>query len=146
MPFDFIVASLRCPGCGEPVDTEIQTHLQGGYADGSALSVGTEIDDVFLKPDHILGCGFALVQPSRPGEPVRLLEVWSCPDCRTDQWALVEIANGRIERIEGVPLDRAMLRSVHYVSDIDADILADSLRGDSDEGSTSVEVLLRRLP
>ncbi|HWO22514.1 MAG TPA: hypothetical protein VNO30_27335 [Kofleriaceae bacterium] len=146
MPFDFLVAPLRCPGCGEAVDAEIHTHLQGGCADGSALGIGTEIDGVFLESDHILDNGYALVQAPRPGEPVRLLDLWSCPACRTEQWALVEIAGGRIERVEGVALDRAMLGSAHYVSDPNADFLADSLRGDGDEGATSVEVLLRRLP
>ena len=146
MPFDFLVAPLRCPGCEEAVDAEIHTHLQGGCADGSVLGIGTEIDGVFLESDHILDNGYALVQQPRPGEPVRLLDVWSCPACRTEQWALVEIANGRIERIEGVTLDRAMLGSAHYVSDPNADFLADSLRGDGDEGATSIEVLLRRLP
>jgi rubredoxin len=146
MPFDFIVAALRCPGCGEAVDVEIQTHLQGGVANGSALGIGTESDGVFLEPDHIRGAGYTLVPPTRSGELVRLLDMWSCPVCETEQWALVEIAGGRIERVEGVTLDRATLGSAHYVSDVNADILADSLRGDGDGGATSVEVLLRRLP
>jgi uncharacterized protein YbaR (Trm112 family) len=146
MPFDFFVAPLRCPGCGEAVDAEIQTHLRGGIADGAALGVATEIDGVLLEPSHVLGSGYALVQQPRPGEPVRLLDVWSCPACETEQWALVVIADGRIERLEGVTLDRATLGSAHYVSDLNTDILADSLRGDGDEGASSVEVLLRRLP
>jgi hypothetical protein len=146
MPFDYFIATLRCPGCGEEVDAEIQTHIQGGVADAAAFGVGAEIDAVFLETKHLVRSGYALVKEPRLGEPVRLLDMWSCPSCATEQWAAVDIAGGKIRRIEGVKLDRAMLESASYISDVNADIEARSLRRPDDEGLSSVDVLRRRLP
>jgi hypothetical protein len=146
MPFDYFVATLRCPGCGEEVAAEIQTHIQGGVADGAALGVGAEIDAVFIEPDHLVRSGYALVKEPHPGDPVRLLDMWSCPSCDTEQWAAVDIVGGRIERIEGVKLDRATLESASYISDLNADVEARSLRRPDDDGLSSVDVLRRRLP
>jgi len=145
MPFDYFVARLRCPGCGDEVDAEIQTHIQGGVADGAAFGVGAKIDAVFIEPDHLVRSGYAQVKELHPDDPVRLLDMWTCPSCDTEQWAAVDIVGGTIERIEGVKLDRATLESASYISDVNADIEARSLRR-ADEGLSSVDVLRRRLP
>lgn len=148
MPFDVFLAPLRCPHCDSGVaHAEIQTYIRGGVADGSALRVGSEIDPVDLTTDSLLGAGYALIDPPAPGGPIRLLDVWSCPHCQSEPWAMVEIAEGKIRSIEAVTLDRATLESAHFISDTNADLLADSLRGEEpDAGETSVEILRRRLP
>lgn len=143
--FDVFVAPLRCPGCGaDTAEAEIQTHIRGASADGSALRVGSEINPYHLTPESIVESGYALVNEPEPGEPIRLLDVWTCPGCRQEQWAVVEILDGRIVAVEAVTLDRATLASANYISEIEAELLADSIG--RDEGATSVEVLRRRLP
>src|SRR4051794_16594715 len=90
--FDVFVAPLRCPGCGALVpEAEIQTGIRDGSADSSALTVGYRLDPVDLEPDAILDAGYLLVNPPEPDGPIKLLDVWICPRCQTEEWAVVEI-------------------------------------------------------
>lgn len=148
MPFDFFFAPLRCPRCGAPApDAEIQTHIRNGVADGSALGVGFELDAVDLEIDHLLRAGYALVKEPSPGSPIRLLDVWTCSRCQTEEWAVVEIADGKIRSIEAVMLDCATLESAHFISELNADLLAEALQGEEPaSGASSVEILRQRLP
>jgi hypothetical protein len=145
--FDVFVARLRCPGCGAVVDAEIQTHIRDGAADGSALGVGFAFDPIDLTDERIMDAGYTLVEPPSPVGPIRLLNVWTCPRCETEQWAVIEIADRTIRSIRAVTLDRATLGDAHYISDVDADLLAKGLAGEeSAAGRSSVEILRRRLP
>jgi hypothetical protein len=146
--FDLFVAPLRCPHCAaETPEAQIQTHIRGESADGSELGIGAEIEPYFLTTDQIVRSGYALVNPPAPGDPIRLLDVWICRYCQTEQWALVVIAGGRVARIEAVTLDRETLESANFISDLDADLLADSLRApDDDSRLSAVDVLRQRLP
>jgi len=146
--FDEFVAQLRCPGCDRVVaDGEIQTHIRGGSADGSSLKVGFEFNPLRLTTERIVGAGHALVNLPDPCGPIRLLDVWSCPQCETEQWAMVEIADRRIRSIEAVRLDRATLESANFIADTDADLLAEALTGDRPVSTaSSVEILRQRLP
>ncbi|HUQ07162.1 MAG TPA: hypothetical protein VM261_31945 [Kofleriaceae bacterium] len=144
---DVFVAPLRCPACGaDAPEAEIQTYIRGASADGSAMRVGFELDAVDLATDAILNAGYVLVQEPDVGGPVRLLDVWICPSCQTEPWAMIEIVDRRVREIAAVTLDRPTLMAVHFISETNADILADSLRGDLDAGLGSVEILKRRLP
>jgi hypothetical protein len=146
--FDVFVARLQCPGCDTVVaEAEIQTHIRGGSADGSALGVGFEFNPLRLTTESILKTGYALVNPPDADGPIRLLDVWICPQCETEQWAMVEIADRRIRSIEAVKLDRVTLESANFISDVNADLLAEALRGEEPAtGASSVEVLRQRLP
>jgi hypothetical protein len=148
MPYDVFLAPLRCPNCGTAVaDAEIQTYIRDGVADGSALGVGFELEPIDLATESILDRGYALVNPPDDDDPIRLLDVWICPQCKTEQWAMVEIADRRIRGIEAVKLDRATLESANFISDVNADLLAEALRGEGPAtGESSVEILRRRLP
>jgi|SRR5580704_15168662 hypothetical protein len=145
--FDAFVARLRCPGCDTVVaDAEIQTHIRGGSTDGSSLGVGFEFHPLELTSESIVDTGYALVSPPDPDGPIRLLDVWICPQCRAEQWAMVEIVDRKIRSIEAVKLDRATLESANFISDINADLLAEALTGERPAmGASSVEVLRRRL-
>jgi hypothetical protein len=144
--YDTIVAQLRCPGCTTVVDATIQTHLRT-VADGTWLQVGSEIDAYDLTDENIAASGYARVNAAEEGEPIRLLDVWSCPHCQTEQWAMVEIADGKIDGVEAVELDRETLESANYISEVDADLLAGALAGEDDvAGAGSVDVLRQRLP
>jgi hypothetical protein len=144
--FDVFVADLRCPGCNAVAsvadNTGMQTHLRV-EADGSALGVGFEFDPNDLKPERIVRSGYLLVMPPTPGKPIRLLEVWTCPTCQTEQWAMVTIDQERIQLIEAVKLDSAALHSANFVSETNAELLAERF---SDKGSDVVETLRRNLP
>lgn len=128
-------------------DAEIQTHIRDGSGDGSVLRVGFEFDRVDLDSESILGAGYALVNPPDADGPIRLLDVWICPHCETEQWAMLEIADRRIRNIEAVELNRAALESANFISEVDADLLAEALRGEEPAtGESSVGILRRQLP
>lgn len=152
--FDYFIAELRCPRCGtispSTANTSRQTHIRGGTAYGSELAVGYSFDPVYLETEHILGAGYALIARPAAMGPIRLLDVWICPACETEQWAVVEIAGGRIERIEAVPINRATLEAANFISDVNADLLAAALMDVSpieltERKLNSVEILRQRL-
>jgi hypothetical protein len=146
--FDTFVAPLRCSACSNDApEAEIQTYLRGASADGSALRVGDPIDAPDLTTESILDAGYALVQEPEVGGPIRILDVWICPSCQTEPWAMIEIVDRRIRKITAVALDRPTLLSGHFISETNAAILADSLRGEGEgEGEDAVAVLRLRLP
>lgn len=145
--FDVFVAQLRCPNCDTIVEAEIQTHIRDGSADGSKLRVGFDLDPSDLTTESIADSGYALVKPPEADSPIRLLDVWMCPKCQTEQWALVEIADRRIRSIKAVKLDRATLESANFISDVNGDLLAEALQGNErPTGESSVEILRQRLP
>ncbi|MDB5065766.1 MAG: hypothetical protein JWM18_2200 [Chloroflexi bacterium] len=146
--FDAFVARLRCPGCDTvAADAEIQTHIRGSSADGSSLGVGFEFHPLELTSESIVDAGYALVSPPDPDGPIRLLDVWICPQCRAEQWAMVEIVDPKIRSIEAVNLDRATLESANFISDINADLLAEAVTDEGPAmGASSVEILRQRLP
>ncbi|MFT3770317.1 MAG: hypothetical protein QM820_33230 [Minicystis sp.] len=152
--YDFFVAPLRCPACGAEspagARTNMQTRLRDD-ADGSALTVGTRLSPGDVDPDNILDAAYQSIRRPAPGEPIRLLETWHCPACgRSDNWAVVEIDDGVIEKIEAVKLDRATLESAHFISDqceILAAQISDVPARDLATGKVScVDVLRARLP
>lgn len=149
--FDYFVAALRCPDCGHvsapTAITNMQTHIRSD-ADGSEIAVGYVLDSVDLTTESILGSGYALITPPPHEGTMRLLNTWICPANQTEQWAAIDIVDYRIERIEAVTLNRATLASANFISDINADILAESLSDSSisQRNLSSVEVLRQRLP
>ena len=144
--FDVFVAELRCPNCGSLAsltdDTAMQTHLRTD-ADGSSLPIGYEFDPYDLEVTQILGSQYALVSEPEPGKPIRLLDIWTCPTCNKEQWAMVTIDQNRIQLIEAVKLDRASLQAANFISDVNAKIMAERY---ADRGDTAVETLRRNLP
>jgi hypothetical protein len=128
--YDYFDAKLRCPHCGTVsgprARINMQTHIRGD-ADGSTLEVGYTFDEGDLRHEAIAGSGYLPIKTAAPHEPIRLLNVWHCPECRTEQWAEVNITNGKIELIEAVSLNRAVLEGAHFVAEVHAELLAASL-------------------
>jgi hypothetical protein len=58
---------------------------------------------------------------------------------------MVEIADRKIRSIEAVTLDPETLESANFISDTEADLLAEALTGPVSTAS-SVEILRQRLP
>jgi hypothetical protein len=151
--FDYFVAELHCPHCSAvsapTALTGMQTHLRGD-ADGSELGVGYVFDPADLKTNHILGAGYALIESPATEGTLRLLEVWTCPACETEQWAVVEIVRRRIERIEAVRMNRPSFEAANFISEVNAELLAAALTGLSpadfaERNLSSVEILRQRL-
>lgn len=49
---------------------------------------------------------------------------------RADNWALITISGTEITGIEAVTLDRATLDSGNFIPEVNADLLAEALRGE----------------
>jgi hypothetical protein len=146
--YDKFLAALTCPACGAVTEeAEIQTHLRGGCADGSAFYIGSVLEPYDLETERLLYTEYALVDPPAPGGPIRLLVVWSCFHCQRDQWAMIEILDGTVRRIDAVTLDRRTLLAANFISELDAELLAAALSGRPDvRGAASVELLRQQLP
>lgn len=143
--FDSFIASLRCPNCGAMEENaEIQTHIRTISADGSALKIGFELDQSDVETENILGGAYLLVNPPDDIEPIRILDVWRCSHCKTEQWAVVEINERKIFSIEAVKLDRNTLESANFISDINAELLAKSLQEDQQVTSENCVDILRQ--
>lgn len=152
--YDYLVAELRCPRCGTinstTAYTNMQTHIRGGGADGSELAVGTRLEPVDLTTEHLEGAGYALINLPSDVNSLRLLDVWICPACNTEQWAMIEIVAGRIERIEAVAMNRATFEAANFIDDLNAELLAAELLGIplaefSERKLSCVEILRQRL-
>lgn len=152
--YDYLVAELRCPGCGtiSPTTayTNLQTHIRGGGADGSELTVGTSLAPVYLTTDHLVSAGYALITLPKTADSLRLLDVWICPVCNTEQWAMIEIGSGRIMHIEAVMMNRATFEAAHFIDDAHAELLAAELLGFPvtefpERKLNSVQILRQRL-
>jgi hypothetical protein len=127
--FDYFIAELRCPRCknvsGPGANTNMQTHIRDD-ADGSTLEVGYEFDTSDLREENIISSGYLLLR-SPALELIRLLNVWMCRACRTDQWAIVEIVDRKLARIEAVSMSRAVLEESNFISEVNAELLAATL-------------------
>lgn len=145
--YDSFVAELCCPNCRTVVsDAEIQTHLR---ADGSCFRVGDQLEAIELETSNVLDSDYAQVHATQPGRPIRLLDMWFCRACETEQWAMVEIADRTIRRIDAVRLTRSVLEAANFISALNADLLAEGLvdRAQNDSAVvSSVDVLRRHLP
>ncbi|NER84646.1 MAG: hypothetical protein F6K42_35030 [Leptolyngbya sp. SIO1D8] len=146
--FDVFVAQLRCPCCSMVLaEAEIQTHIRDGSADGSSLGIGFEFDPADLEAESILDADYTLVRHPDANKQIQLLDTWICPQCETEQWAMVKISDQRIFSIEAVKLDRKTLESANFISEVNADLLAELLTGEEPIiGENSVEILRRKLP
>lgn len=116
--FDSIIVTLPC--AGEPHVGEIQTRIRGSAADDSTLSIGYQFDPGKLTRENLERNGYVRVNDVPPGTPIRLLDIWRCLDCRSERWALWEIADGELRSVELVELDRATRDSAHYINELNA--------------------------
>ena len=146
--FDIFVAPLKCPNCGTLMhDAEIKTHIRNVSADSSRFGVGFEFDALDLTIESIMDSDYSLVKPPYADGPIRLLDVWICTQCDTEQWAIVEVVDRRISSIKAVRLDRVTLESVNFISEVNVQLLAEALRGEqTNTDVSSVEILRQRLP
>ena len=149
--FDVFAAEMRCANCGRTIpvtaDIGMQTHIRED-ADGSTLGVGFVFDPRDLTTKSILGSGYALIAEPPPDGPIRLLNPWICFECSTEHWGMVTITDGKIASIEPIVLTRKTLEAANFISEVNAELEAESLADASgaDAGASSVEILRRHLP
>lgn len=115
--FDFFVAPLSCPHCGQvsPADssTNMQTKVQAHPA-GASLGIG---DRLALPPEGLGDTYICLHTPAKD-DLVTLLTTWECPACdQAWNWAAVRIDKGTIVSIESVSLTPALIEHADYISD-----------------------------
>ena len=150
--YDFFVAPLACPVCGQtsPADitTNMTTYLRD-QPDMASLRVG---DPLAIDPERVSAKrydGYLVVRPPEPGEPIRILQRWDCPSCCTPaQWAEILVANGVIDSIAAVRFDYEHFARSHLVANDAIDVAAE-LTGESYPRLLEqdlVQLLRERLP
>lgn len=148
---DYLVAELRCPRCGTlspaGADIDMQTYLR---REGATLGVGYEFAPADLRTENVVTADYSIVAAPHDAGTLKLLEVWTCPSCETEQWAMVEIEGRRIARIDAVTMNRATLESANFISTTNGELLAAALMGISpmeysERKLDSVAVLRERL-
>ncbi len=150
--YDYFVAELTCPNCGNisPADTgtNAQTYIRDN-SEGIPLVVGSTlvVDPRRIRTDDYDGY-FAVNVPD-PGEPIHILHTWDCHFCdKPVQWMQVIVAENVIESITAITFDRAHVERCHLVSWEVIDRVAD-LTGLSFEelrNRNLVQLLLEHLP
>jgi hypothetical protein len=128
--YDYFNANLTCPRCGNAsgprAAINMQTHIRDD-ADGTTLDIGYEFDACDLEEASIVSSSYLMIRSPAPQKNIRLLNVWICPACRTDQWAMVEILERHIVGIEAVSLSRAVLERANFIAEVHAGMLASLL-------------------
>lgn len=127
----------------------MQTHIRGARADGTELAVGFVLDPRDVAPDHLVKAGYAAISPPKEPRSPRLLDVWICPACGTEQWATIEILEQRIEHIAAAVLNKTSFEASNYINNTQAELLASTLLGiswtDLSERKLSCVEILRQL-
>jgi hypothetical protein len=151
--YDYFVAAMTCPNCGKTSapdsSTDMQTHVRDD-AGGIEISVGFQLDPLEVRERDIESSGYLAVNREPAGDRIHLLETWTCPNCRHENWGRVTIAGTEIVAIEGVRLDRATLLGAQFITE-NCFIVAAQVSGipaqDLMTGKVNpVSVLLERLP
>lgn len=127
--YDYFDAELRCPRCGTAHPSNegnMQTHIRTD-ANGSELGIGYLFEPIDVNTEHLVGAGYLLLTRPTNEETLRLLNIWSCDACDTDQWAIVDIVERKIERIEAVSMSRTVLEAANFIGEVNAEFLAAQL-------------------
>lgn len=152
--FDNLTSDIHCPRCAylsrSVEETRVQTYLRR-ERDGSLLEPGYEFSTMEIQPESIADAGYAPLRPITVDGMVRILDVWTCPSCKVEQWGAIEIDDGRFSKITPVAMSKKALRDAHFISEVDAISLAGSLLGLSprafdEQQLDPVEVLRQHLP
>jgi hypothetical protein len=113
MPSDQWTSSLTCAHCGTAY-SELEVNLSTKIQDdpmARSLRVGdrVEITRSEIKPSHYL--------PLQPvGDPLRVLEAWSCVTCGQYRWAEIVIRGDVIEDIHAIKLTPDVIDRAHLIA------------------------------
>jgi len=110
MPYNYFDADLRCPVCGQVRRTSIVTKIDSEISRVHRVGDLLDVTVVDMQLSH-----YTAHLPA-PGEPLRILEEWSCPQCHSPEWAEIVVDGGRVRSIDVVPFNPATLDRVHFVA------------------------------
>jgi len=151
--YDYFVATMTCTSCGTSSaadsSTDMQTHLRDD-ARGIEIGAGFELDPTEVRDQDIRSSGYLATGRPRSDGATRLIESWTCPVCKRENWARITIDGTKVAAIEGIALDRKALEGAQFITD-GCCVLAARLSGlpthDLMTGAVDpVKVLLERLP
>jgi DNA-directed RNA polymerase subunit RPC12/RpoP len=109
MSYSYFVADLQCPGCGSMIEASVITKVES--EPGTVIRVGGQLDVTMTDME----LSHYKVRDPAPGEPLRILEPSSCPNCGRRVWVEVLVAAGAVRSIEAAQFDVATLDRVHFV-------------------------------
>jgi hypothetical protein len=109
MSYSYFVAALQCPGCGATTEASVITKVESDP--GTVIRVGDRLDVTVIDME----LSHYRVRAPAPGEPLRILEPWSCPTCSRRVWVEVVVADGAVRSIDVARFDVATLDRVHFV-------------------------------
>jgi hypothetical protein len=113
----YFIAPLVCPLCGGVTPDNTSTAMQTGLGDGPGLHqfrVGDTVPHFRADVEREL---IPLRAIPRNG-PIVVLQEWYCASCGSRRFAHIEFdADGRIIRIDAVPLTRANFDAAHFADD-----------------------------
>ncbi|CAM3731526.1 hypothetical protein KIPE111705_22090 [Kibdelosporangium persicum] len=120
--YDYLVATLHCARCGNSGEArDMTTRLRAepelaSLREGDALPVDTA---------NARESGYLMVREPQAGEPIALLQTWTCPHCGyTNNWARIVVRDGVIEAIQETQLDQAAFDSTQFIEDDAREIAA----------------------
>lgn len=152
--FDDFQTTMTCPLCGHTSGPSesigMQTKLRGNR-DSSTLRVGYEFEANDLRTSHIKSSGYLVIREPSSRSEVLLLNTWTCPSCDKEQWAVVEIADGKLASIRPVQMSASTFDRAHFIDGVDAELLAAAVLRISplaviEQQLDPVEVLRQHLP
>ena len=118
--YDYFVARMTCTSCGASSaadsSTNMQTHVRDD-ARGIEIAAGFELDPLEVRDQDLQSSGYLATGRPRSDGATRLIESWTCPVCKHENWARVTIDGTRVSAIEGIALDRAALEGAQFITD-----------------------------
>jgi hypothetical protein len=113
--FDYLVAPLRCAQCDRVAQADEMLEMTTRLRDEANLAFLTVGDSLPVTTERALDRGYIQLRAPRPGEPISLLQTWTCTSCgSTANWAEVVVEDDVIEVIEEVALDEETLARAHF--------------------------------
>jgi hypothetical protein len=113
----YFVAPMTCPQCGGVTPDDTSTAMQTGLGDGPGLHLLRVGDVVPHFRSDIERELIPLRAPPRKA-PIILLQEWYCASCGSRRFAHIEFTeDGRVLRIDAVPLTRTNFDKAHFADD-----------------------------
>src|SRR5262245_38415627 len=112
MSYSYFNADLTCLNCGKTEQDSVITSIEAESGAGHWVGTQLNVSIVDMRMSH------DIVSIPHDNEPWRILEKWSCPNCRTRQWVEVILDRGLIRSIGVVPFDAATLDRIHFISEL----------------------------
>jgi hypothetical protein len=98
---------------------------------GATYVIGDDVGDDLGD----LAADSYLINPPRPGEPLRSLATWTCATCQRYSYAELVFAGGWLVDLRAVELTSALLGRVHYICTYEAEAIETLLGRSMWEGS-----------